>query len=100
MPPTRKAADTVRLRDAIADVMRDGLDVAIRFEALGAAGSGDAIRSVLDQLDAGEPVTIASWELAEALDRIGAPLAIVRDVATGNAYYLTVHRDGTYEPAS
>jgi hypothetical protein len=97
--PTLKARTDVGLRDALADVMRGGLDVAERFERLGAAGSGDAIRRVLDQLDAGAPVTVASWELTAALDGVNAPASEVRAIATGRPDYFVVSTDGDYEPA-
>ena len=86
--------DDNRGQIALGDVLRSSLQTAERFEALGGGGAGDSIRRQLEALDDGEPITVPSWQLAAALDALGAPTSVARDVLASD--YVTVRPDGTW----
>jgi hypothetical protein len=99
VPRRRATSADLALRDGLAIELRRELGIAERFEQLGDELAGTAIRGKLDALAAGLPVVVRSDTLASALDHIGAPLAIVRDVLTGRADHYAVEPDGTYDLA-
>jgi H2-forming N5,N10-methylenetetrahydromethanopterin dehydrogenase-like enzyme len=92
-----KARDDTALLDALADTLRDGLEVVERFDKMrGNTAEGDKVRNQLARLDTGKPVTVASWELGAALSDIGSPDS--KRVLSSMVDFWTVGRDGKYAP--